>query len=83
VLATAALQFAAGLHFSLRTARDEAARGKDSTVTNAPELAAPHNQLLPAAGQRRSSLLAALAALLFGHFHLNLRISKQRGSRQR
>ena len=30
--------------------RDQAARGKFSTVTNASKLAAPHNQLLPAEG---------------------------------
>jgi hypothetical protein len=71
-LEPAALQFAAGLHFSLRGARNKAARGKDSTVTNASELAAPHYQLLSVAGQRQSPLLAALAALLFGRLFMNL-----------
>jgi hypothetical protein len=57
----------------LRAAREKAARRKDATVTKTiAELATTHYQLQLVAGQRRSPLLAALAALLFGHFHMNL-----------
>ena len=46
----------------------------EAQSTNTSEPRAPRSHLLPAAGQRRSRLLAALITLLFGHFHFNLRI---------
>ena len=50
--------------------RDQAARGKFSTVTNASKLAAPHNQLLPAAGTTPVSTVGSVSSAAVGGIYI-------------